>query len=62
MICEDDAPRLGSLDPSLKGDIETVVARALERDRSQRYQSAAELAADLTRCLEGAPIAARRAG
>jgi WD40 repeat protein/serine/threonine-protein kinase RIO1 len=44
---------------SLRGDLETVTLKALEKDRTRRYQSAAELAADLDRYLEGAPIQAR---
>ncbi len=42
-----------------KGDIETVVHAALDPDRAKRYQSAAELAADLRRILEHRPIVAR---
>ena len=43
-----------------RGDLDVVVAKALARDRERRYGSAAELAADLRRYLEGAPIQARR--
>lgn len=50
---------LGSLDRSLRGDVETIVGKALEKDRERRYASAAELAADLRRHLAGEPIAAR---
>jgi non-specific serine/threonine protein kinase/serine/threonine-protein kinase len=42
-----------------KGDIDTVVHAALDPDRAKRYQSAAELAADLRRILEHRPIVAR---
>ncbi len=58
-IREDEPARLGSIDRSLRGDIDTVVAKALEKDRERRYGSAAELAADIRRFLRDEPIAAR---
>ncbi len=59
LILEEDPPRLGSLNPELRGDVETIVAKALEKDRARRYQSAADLAADLRRWLAHEPILAR---
>jgi WD40 repeat protein/predicted Ser/Thr protein kinase len=59
LILEQDAPRLGSINPELRGDVETIVAKALEKDRSRRYASAADLAADLRRWLAHEPILAR---
>jgi non-specific serine/threonine protein kinase/serine/threonine-protein kinase len=31
--------RLGTIDRALRGDIETIIAKALEKDRAHRYQS-----------------------
>src|SRR5471032_2493742 len=45
----------------LRGDLDAVVMKSLEKDRSRRYQSPAELAADLTRYLRGEPVLARAA-
>ncbi|WZO99343.1 protein kinase [Isosphaeraceae bacterium EP7] len=59
LILEQDPPRLGSLDPELRGDVETIVAKALEKDPARRYPSAADLAADLRRWLAHEPIRAR---
>ena len=59
LIQEQDSPRLGSLDPELRGDVETIVAKALEKDPARRYQSAATLAEDLRRWLAHKPILAR---
>ena len=56
------APRLRSLAPSLDRDLETIVARCLERDPNARYQSAGALADDLERWLRHEPIRARRIG
>src|SRR5713101_1091857 len=53
------APKLRSFAPSLGRDLETVVARCLERDPKARYQTASALAEDLERWLEGRPIIAR---
>lgn len=59
-IVRDHAPpRLSQTDPSLRGDIETIVLKALEKDRDRRYQSAYGLASDIRRYLNGEPIAAR---
>ncbi|QOJ01359.1 MAG: serine/threonine protein kinase [Phycisphaeraceae bacterium] len=54
-----DAAPLGRLDPALRGDVEAVVGKALEREAGARYQSAAELASDLRRCLSDEPVQAR---
>jgi non-specific serine/threonine protein kinase/serine/threonine-protein kinase len=60
-----DVPPLGSIDSSFAGPIEQVARRAMAPDPDRRYQSAADLAADLRACLEGrslsAPVEAREA-
>lgn len=45
---------------TLRGDLDAVVLRALEKDRERRYSSAAELANDLHRYLAGLPVLTRR--
>ncbi len=59
LIQEQDPPRLGSINPELRGDVETIVAKALEKDPARRYRSAADLAADLRHWLDHEPILAR---
>ncbi|MHC4550803.1 MAG: protein kinase domain-containing protein [Planctomycetota bacterium] len=41
-------------------DLETIVLKAMEKDRDRRYQTAEEMARDLRRFAEGAAIRARR--
>ena len=59
-IREEDPARLSSISRTCRGDIETIVAKALEKDKTRRYASAAELAADIRRYLADEPITARR--
>src|SRR6266446_124996 len=53
------APKLRAFAPSLGRDLETIIARCLERDPKARYKTARALAEDLERWLEGRPIIAR---
>lgn len=59
VIREEDPARLSQISRNYRGDIETIVAKALEKDKERRYGSAAELAADITRYLKDDPIMAR---
>ena len=58
-VREVDPPAPGAIDRSLRGDISAVVMRAIEKSPDRRYQSAAELAADLRRVLRSEPVEAR---
>jgi eukaryotic-like serine/threonine-protein kinase len=60
-IRQTDAAPLSSINRTYRGDIETIVAKALEKDKVRRYVSAAELAADIRRHLNNEPIVARPA-
>ena len=53
------APR--TRNPDIPRDLETITLKACATDPAHRYQTAAELAADLRRFLEDRPILARRA-
>ena len=59
IIQEEEPTRLGSVVGRLRGDLELIVATALEKKPRHRYVSAAALAADLRRYLAGEPIHAR---
>ena len=57
---EPRAPR--AVDANVPVDLEAIVMKCLEKDRSHRYDSARALAEDLDRFLSGEPVAARMAG
>jgi hypothetical protein len=59
-IAEHEPTRLGSVVRELRGDVETIVAKAMEKDPARRYASAGELGLDLRRWLQHEPIAAVR--
>ena len=51
-----DVPKLIRI---VQGDLDWVVMKCLEKDRSRRYDSAAELTADIQRFLTNEPVLAR---
>lgn len=61
IIREQHPTRLSTVDRALRGDVETIALKALEKDRDRRYQSAVELFQDIRRYLDGEAIVARRA-
>lgn len=60
IICNDPPLPLSRANHALRGDIEVVVEKALQKDPNQRYQTATALAEDLRRILRHEPVAARR--
>jgi eukaryotic-like serine/threonine-protein kinase len=60
-IQQHEPERLGLLNPAYRGDIETIAAKALEKNKEKRYAMAGELAADIRRYLAHEPILARPA-
>ena len=49
----------GRLARALRGDVDSVTMKALDKDRARRYGTAADFAADLRRCLDAEPVNAR---
>ncbi len=58
-IRDDEPQTLGTHDRALKGDLETIIAKALSREPQRRYPDAGALADDLERYLNHKPIQAR---
>jgi serine/threonine protein kinase len=61
IIGEQDPTPLSSISRIYRGDLDTITAKALEKEKDRRYQSAAELAADVRHYLGDEPIVARPA-
>ena len=61
-LVQDDPKPLRQMAPATPEDLETIVAKCLEKDPGRRYGSARELAEDLDRFLDGEPIRARPTG
>ncbi|HTU21266.1 MAG TPA: protein kinase [Gemmataceae bacterium] len=59
-VTTEEPPRLEKLNRSIPRDLVTIVHKAIDRELARRYQTAAELAADLQRFLNDEPIQARR--
>ncbi len=73
-ICEDTPPRASARLPSgaawesrsarqrrrrLRGDVDTILTKALRKDPNDRYRSADELGEDIRRHLDGSTVTAR---
>jgi serine/threonine protein kinase len=54
---EPEAPR--RLVPTVPADIEAICLKCLEKDRTRRYATAADLGSDLDRVLQNEPVVAR---
>jgi eukaryotic-like serine/threonine-protein kinase len=61
LIQQQEPSRLGSIDALYRGDVEIIVGKTLEKDKTRRYASAGDLASDIRRYLRGEPIVARPA-
>ncbi len=61
-VLDRDPERPRSIEPLVDRDLETIALKCLEKEPSRRYDSAAALADDLRRWLNGCPIAARPIG
>ena len=51
-VIKEPPPRISELNPEVPTGLQHIVGKALEKDRAQRYQSAAELMADLKQLKE----------
>ncbi len=61
IISEEAPPRPGHLNRALRGDLETILLKALEKDPARRYQGPGAMAEDIGRHLSDQPILARPA-
>ncbi len=59
-VLTDEPLPLSQVRPDVPRDLEAICMKCLEKNSAARYPSAAELANDLSRFLEGEPVCARR--
>lgn len=59
VVRDESPPLLGAIDARLRGDVEAIVSKALEKEPERRYASALDLARDLERHLAHEPVVAR---
>ncbi len=59
IVREKNIVPLGTICKGLRGDLETIMGKALERDKTRRYASVTALLEDIRRHLHDEPIAAR---
>ena len=58
VIREQMPPRPSSIKRVLRGDVETITLKALEKDRTRRYQTAGQFGQDIQHYLDNEPILA----
>jgi WD40 repeat protein len=58
-VIHDEAPSPRKLNALIPADLETICLKCLEKEKSKRFSSAAELADELRRYLAGEPILSR---
>ncbi len=58
-VGESSAHSLRALRRRLRGDLDTIVLKAIRKEPERRYGSAEQLGADITRHLSGVPVLAR---
>lgn len=59
VICEQEPARPSQYKKELRGDAETMILKAIEKNAQKRYTSAAALAEDVRQYLRGDPISTR---
>ena len=60
LVCETEPPRPSVLRPSLEGDLDNIIVKAMQKDPQRRYVSAEQFSEDLRRHLAGLPVRARK--
>jgi eukaryotic-like serine/threonine-protein kinase len=58
-VAKERGEELGTLSRLLKGDLDWIVMKCLEKDRTRRYETANGLATDIGRHLQNEPVIAR---
>lgn len=60
VVRQSTPPAPSKVDPRFRGDIETIILKAISKEAPRRYQHASEMAHDIRNFLTGEPIRARQ--
>ena len=60
LVCETEPPRPSEVRPSLAGDLDNIVLKAIQKDPQRRYASVEQFSEDIRRYLVGLPVIARK--
>ncbi|MCG8408011.1 MAG: serine/threonine-protein kinase [Phycisphaerales bacterium] len=60
IVCHESPRKPSLVNPAIRGDLETIILKALEKKPSHRYATPLAIAEDIDRYLENRPILARR--
>ena len=58
-VAHDDPPLASAINPSIETELAAICLKAMEKEKSNRYQTAGRMAADLRRFIDGFPVQAR---
>ncbi|RME88992.1 MAG: serine/threonine protein kinase, partial [Planctomycetota bacterium] len=61
-VISQEPPLPHKKNPHIPKDLETIILKAMEKEKAHRYQSAQEMADDLKRFLDGEPVLAKPTG
>ena len=62
IIQNEEPPLLSTFNPECAGDVEMMIAKAIEKSPSRRYRSANDFGDDIQRYLDDEPVTARPPG
>ena len=60
VICDSEPPAPSRQKPSIAGDLENVILKALQKEPSRRYASVEQFSEDIRRYLNGLPVLAHK--
>ena len=58
-VCQEEAPKPSGVLRELRGDVDNIIGKALQKEPAARYASVDQFSDDLGRYLEGRPVHAR---
>ena len=60
LVCDTEPPKPSAIKPSIAGDLDNIVLKAIQKDPQRRYISVEQFSEDIRRYLVGRPVIARK--